>query len=249
MVRRERLKLREKLSGGLFLTFFVLPFLIVAFSSSSSGKKDRFLEDRLRMVENQIIGRGIKDDSVIRAMKSVPRHLFVPWYLRNKAYEDRPLPIGEGQTISQPYIVALMSELLEVQPGDRVLEVGTGSGYQAAVLAEMGAEVISMEIIKSLADRARKRLRELKYDGVQVINGDGYFGYPKKAPFDGIIVTCAAPHIPGPLLEQLKPGGRMVIPVGAPFMTQTLMLVVKKKDGSVLTRSVLPVIFVPLIGH
>ncbi|RMG61235.1 MAG: protein-L-isoaspartate(D-aspartate) O-methyltransferase [Deltaproteobacteria bacterium] len=210
---------------------------------------DPFEGDRLRMVKEQIERRGVEDGRVLAAMRKVPRHLFVPWYLRGEAYEDRPLPIGEGQTISQPYIVALMTELLKVKKGDRVLEVGTGSGYQAAVLAEMGAEVVSVEIVRSLAESARERLRRLGYTTVTVIHGDGYYGYLPKAPYDGIVVTCAAPHVPPPLVEQLKPGGRMVIPVGQPFMTQTLMLVEKREDGAVQTRGILPVVFVPLVGH
>jgi protein-L-isoaspartate(D-aspartate) O-methyltransferase len=204
---------------------------------------------RVKMVREQIEGRGIKDERVLLAMTRVPRHLFVPPSLAGKAYSDHPLPIGEGQTISQPYIVALMTELLEVKRGDKILEVGTGSGYQATILAEMGADVVTMEIFESLAESAAKRLSGMKYDGVTVIQGDGYFGHGEKSPFDGIIVTCAAPHVPNPLLSQLKVGGRMVIPVGAPFMTQNLIIVRKKKGGKITAESVLPVMFVPLLGH
>lgn len=213
------------------------------------GEKDSYSGKRLQMVRDQIEGRGVRNSQVLEVMRSVPRHLFVPEGVRNKAYNDHPLPIGEGQTISQPYIVALMTELLKVGKKDRVLEVGTGSGYQAAVLGELAKEVVTLEIFPTLADSARERLNKLGYGNVTVIQGDGYFGYEKLAPFDGIIVTCAAPHIPPTLTAQLKAGGRMIIPVGAPFMTQNLMLVKKKKDGTVTTKSVLPVIFVPLLGH
>lgn len=214
-----------------------------------AGGQDPFAARRLEMVKEQIERRGVRDVRVLEAMRRVPRHLFVPADLSHKAYNDHPLPIGEGQTISQPYIVALMTELLEVQPGNRILEVGTGSGYQAAILAELAGEVVTIEIFKTLADSAGERLARLGFGNVKVIHGDGYFGYELLSPFDGIIVTCAAPHIPPTLISQLKEGGRMIIPVGAPFMTQNLMLVKKGKDGAVKTESVLPVIFVPLLGH
>jgi protein-L-isoaspartate(D-aspartate) O-methyltransferase len=189
------------------------------------------------------------DPRVLEAMRRVPRHEFVPEDLRDAAYEDRPLPIGHGQTISQPSIVAVMTDLLRVQPGDRILEVGTGSGYQAAILAEMGAEVYSIEIIEPLARTARERLRRLGYDRVRVKLGDGYHGWPEHAPYDGIIVTAAASHVPPPLVRQLKPGARMVIPVGGRFTTQYLMLVEKQPDGTIVTRQLLPVRFVPLTGQ
>lgn len=181
------------------------------------------------MVKEQIEKRGINHPQVIEALKRVPRHLFVPENLKNQAYQDRPLPIGFGQTISQPYIVALMSENLQPKPGDKVLEVGTGSGYQAAVLAEMGCQVYSVEIIPELADLARERLTSLGYDKVKVKTGDGYLGWEEELPFDGIIVTCAVDHIPPPLLHQLKEGGRMVIPVGPPWSIQTLWVVEKNR--------------------
>jgi protein-L-isoaspartate(D-aspartate) O-methyltransferase len=182
-------------------------------------------------------------------MLAVPRHEFVPASLREMAYTDRPLPIGEGQTISQPYIVALMTELLELEAGDKVLEVGTGSGYQAAVASYLADSVFTIEILPDLAERATERLRELGYRDVIVKQGDGYDGWAEHAPFDGIVVTAAAGHIPPPLVQQLDPGGRMVIPVGGQFQVQQLVLVEKRPDGSVTTRSLLPVRFVPLVGH
>jgi len=187
--------------------------------------------------------------AVIAAMDRVERHEFVPEALRALAYEDRPLPIGYGQTISQPYIVALMTDLLELMPGDRVLEIGTGSGYQAAVLAELGLEVYSIEIVPELGDEAAARLDRLGYDKVATRVGDGYYGWPERALFDGLVVTAAAGHVPPPLIEQLKPGGRMVIPVGEPFRVQHLVLITKAADGTLRSRQLLPVRFVPLTGR
>jgi protein-L-isoaspartate(D-aspartate) O-methyltransferase len=186
--------------------------------------------------------------AVREAMLAVPRHAFVPPAQRSYAYENRPLPIGFGQTISQPLIVAVMTELLEVDPGDRVFELGTGSGYQAAVLAALGAEVYSVEIVPELGKRARTTLDEAGYGSVQTRIGDGYFGWEEAAPFDAIMVTAAGDHIPPPLLAQLKPGGRMVLPVGSHYFTQQLVLVVRQADGSFSTRELLPVAFVPLTG-
>jgi protein-L-isoaspartate(D-aspartate) O-methyltransferase len=191
--------------------------------------------------------RGIAEP-VLKVMGKVRRHAFVPRKAQGEAYADRPLPIGHGQTISQPYIVALMTDLLDLAPTDTALELGTGSGYQAAVLAEMVDAVYSIEIVKPLATEAAARLRRLGYDNAQVKHGDGYFGWPEHAPFDAIVVTAAASHVPPPLVEQLKPGGRMVIPVGAAFQVQYLMLVQKAADGTVTTESLLPVRFVPLTG-
>ncbi|MGB8330384.1 MAG: protein-L-isoaspartate(D-aspartate) O-methyltransferase [Polyangiales bacterium] len=203
-------------------------------------------QERLQMVSEQIEARGVRDARVLDAMRRVPRHRFVPEPQRAHAYDDRPLPIGEGQTISQPYIVALMSELANLGPGDRVLEVGTGCGYQAAVLAEMGVEVLSIEIIESLALRARATLSDLGYGPrVQIRHGDGYAGWPERAPFDAIIVTAAPPTIPEPLKQQLAPGGRLVIPVGELY--QSLLLVTRTRDGF-REESVVPVRFVPMTG-
>ena len=196
------------------------------------------------MVSKQIESRGVRDPRVLRAMRAVPRHRFVPESQQDAAYDDQPLPIGHRQTISQPYIVALMSELAAVKPGDTVLEVGTGSGYQAAVLAEMGAKVFSIEIVEPLAKRADRTLRELGY-AVKVRHGDGYAGWPDHAPFDAVVVTAAPPKIPAPLKEQLKIGGRLVIPVGKYF--QSLVVVTRTKDGF-REENVLPVRFVPMTG-
>ena len=190
-------------------------------------------------------GTGTPDARVVDAMRRVPRHEFVPASLVERAYENRPLPIGESQTISQPYIVALMTDLARVRKGDRVLEVGTGSGYQAAILAQLGAKVHSIEIIPGLAASARERLARLGY-AVDVVTGDGYEGIEARAPFDAILVTAGASHVPPALVRQLRPGGRMVIPVGEPMSLQHLTVVEKAADGTVATRIVLPVRFVPL---
>jgi len=198
------------------------------------------------MVRSQIEARGIRDLAVLAAMRRVPRERFVPSSDRGLAYSDGPLSIGFGQTISQPYIVALMTDLLRLPPHGRALEIGTGSGYQAAVLAELGHEVYTIEIVPALAEQVAKRLSDLGYATVHVRRGDGYFGWPEAAPFDGIVVTAAATQIPPPLLEQLKPAGRMVIPVGAPFLVQQLMLVEKLADGTIRTEALLPVAFVAL---
>jgi protein-L-isoaspartate(D-aspartate) O-methyltransferase len=195
-----------------------------------------------------LAGRTGISQRVLDIMGTVPRHKFVPDDVRASAYDDRPLPIGFGQTISQPYIVALMTDLLDVKPGGVVLEVGTGSGYQAAVLAPLAARVFTIEIVPELAERAHDRLKELAYVNVHVRTGDGYYGWQEEAPFDGIVVTAAASHIPPPLIRQLRPGGRMVIPVGGPFFVQQLMLVEKGEDGRVTSRQILPVRFVPLTG-
>jgi protein-L-isoaspartate(D-aspartate) O-methyltransferase len=202
---------------------------------------------RARMVESQIVARGVRDPRVLDAMRKVPRHLFVEPSQREQAYEDHPLPIGSNQTISQPYIVALMTELLELPPKARVLEIGTGSGYQSAVLAEMGAEVWSIEIVPELARAASDALERTGYERVQVRAGDGYRGWPEHAPFDGIVVTAAPERIPEPLLDQLAPGGRMVIPVGGFF--QELKVFRKEADGSITEKDIIPVRFVPMTGE
>jgi protein-L-isoaspartate(D-aspartate) O-methyltransferase len=207
----------------------------------------REIEGDVRRTSERI-GKGALDPRVMEVLARVPRHEFVPDAEKFHAYENRPLPVGFGQTISQPYIVALMTDLLKVGSEGVVLEVGTGSGYQAAVLSEIVRSVYSIEIIKELAESAAERLKRLGYGNVEVRTGDGYYGWKEHAPFDGIVVTAAAGHIPPPLIEQLKPGGRMVIPVGGPFFVQQLMLVEKGQEGDIQTRQVLPVAFVPLTG-
>lgn len=213
-----------------------------------------FTETRNRMVTGTIErpwdGRTrVKDKNVLAAVRAVPRHAFVPPDMRRRAYADSPLPIGHGQTISQPYIVALMTELLELTPESKVLEIGTGSGYQAAVLAHLTPHVYTIEIIKPLAEFAAQALGKQGYTEVKIRRADGYFGWKEEAPFDAIIVTCAAGQIPPPLIRQLAPGGRMVIPVGGPLAIQSLMLVEKAADGTVRSRSLMDVAFVPLTRH
>ncbi len=198
------------------------------------------------MVKTQIRARGVRDEGVLNAMLKVDRHKFVPEEIRHLAYSDRPLPIGEGQTISQPYIVALMTELLELKKGDRVLEVGTGSGYQAAILAELADHVYTIEIIESLGRSAERLLRELGYRNIDVKIGDGYIGWEEFAPFDAIIVTASPPHIPQPLLDQLKEEGRLVIPVGGFY--QDLKKITKAK-GQIKSQDIIPVVFVPMTGE
>jgi protein-L-isoaspartate(D-aspartate) O-methyltransferase len=209
---------------------------------------DDFGPNRNWMVRTQLLKRGIADEAVLNAMKTVPRHSFVPVALRGHAYEDRPLPIGHDQTISQPYIVASMTEELHLKAGMKVLEIGTGSGYQAAVLAQITPHVFTIEIKGGLHVTARDNLRLLGYKTVQARKGDGYYGWKEEAPFDAIMVTAAAPHVPPPLVEQLKPGGRMILPVGPAFGTQDLQLVTKDEKGRVRTRSLYAVRFVPLTG-
>jgi len=194
------------------------------------------------------LGQRTFDKTVMGILAQVPRHEFVPEGLRGMAYSNRPLPIGHGQTISQPYIVALMTDLLRITPGANVLEVGTGSGYQAAVLAELSARVFTIEIIEPLGQLAQKRLARLGYGNITVRIGDGYYGWEEYAPFDAIIITAAASHVPPPLVRQLKPGGRMIIPVGPRFLVQFLTIVDKHLDGRVTMREILPVQFVPLTG-
>ncbi len=209
-------------------------------------QEDIFAERRERMVETQIEARGVKDMLVLDAMRKVPRHLFVADALRDVAYTDGPLPIGEEQTISQPYIVALMTELLGLEGGERVLEIGTGSGYQAAILAEIAQEVYTIEIICSLAEIAEQRLKEMKYQNITVRCADGYQGWEEYAPFDAVIVTAAPDHIPQPLVDQLKTGGKLVIPVGDLF--QELIVVTRTEDG-IKKQAVIPVRFVPMTGE
>lgn len=217
--------------------------------SPAQDRERRAVEARERMVREQIAapGRDVRDPRVLDAMRSVPRHRFVPGELEGEAYADHPLPIGHGQTISQPFVVAFMTERLRPRPDDRVLEIGAGSGYQAAVLSRLVAEVYTVEIVEPLARRAGETLKSLGYDNVRVKAGDGYLGWPEFAPFDAIIVTCAPDHIPKPLVDQLKPGGRMIIPVG-PTSSQALVLLEKNAAGAIERRSVLPVRFVPMTG-
>lgn len=203
---------------------------------------------RERMVREQIEARGVTDKAVLNALRTLPRHLFVEEALAFKAYSDGPLPIGEGQTISQPYIVALMTELLRVEPGMKVLEIGTGSGYQAAVLAEVGAEVYTVERIKKLYMTARKRFMDMRMFSVKLKLDDGTMGWPEEAPYDRIIVTAGGPEVPDPLVDQLADGGRMLIPVGASKRTQKLILI-EKKDGKVVQTDKGGVAFVDLVGH
>lgn len=214
---------------------------------SGTGPKIDFKRSRERMVREQIEARGVTDPAVLRAMRTIPRHLFVDEALIPQAYENHPLPIGHGQTISQPYVVAWMTELLQVSPGMRVLEIGSGSGYQTAILAELGAHVHSVERVKALADLARQRLAELRYLRVRIKRDDGTLGWPDEAPFDRILVTAAGPKIPEPLIDQLADPGRMVIPVGEKRREQALYLVTKD-NGRVTTRNLGGVLFVDLVG-
>jgi len=214
-------------------------------ASGTPAAADALERARARMVAEQVEARGVRDARTLQAMKDVPRHLFVPEAERPNAYQDHPLPIGHGQTISQPYIVAFMTEALGLQGGETVLEVGTGSGYQAAVLARIASRVYSIEIVEPLAAEARQRLARLGYASVLVRAGDGYLGWPEAAPFDGIMVTAAAPRIPEPLKQQLKDGGRLVIPVGDELQE---LMVVTRHGAAFEERRVLPVRFVPMTG-
>ena len=216
--------------------------------SEASTPTDPFTDARNAMVRNQIEARGVHDPEVLAAMRRVRRHRFVPEQYLSAAYEDHPLPIGYGQTISQPYIVALMTEALKLRPGNSVLEIGTGSGYQAAILAELGVKVHTVEIIPELAQQAEKRLKDLGYTNIQVHNADGYYGWQEHAPYDAIIVTAAPDHLPQPLANQLKEGGRLIIPIGPPGSYQTLWLF-EKHNGELEATNLGGVIFVPLTGE
>ncbi len=229
----------------LFLSFVLL--VMIPWLQSHAGQ-DQYMKARERMVQTDLKGRDITDKKVLSVMGKVQRHLFVEKDLWNVAYNDYPLSIGEGQTISQPYIVALMTQHLNLKPTDRVLEIGTGSAYQAAVLAELVEKVYSIEIHKGLAQKAAARLKELGYHNVTVKQGDGYVGWPEHAPFDAIIVTCAPRHIPSPLTEQLNEGGRLIIPVGSTSLYQTLTLVTKVK-GELKVEEISGVRFVPMTGE
>ncbi len=225
---------------------------------SPSILADEYTRERQQMVDeieadvratSQYLRKEALDPRVMKAMDQVLRHEFVPSDQQRLAYLNRPLPIGHGQTISQPYIVAIMTDLLEPAPNSKVLEIGTGSGYQAAVLAELVKEVYSIEIIRPLGEQAADRLSRLRYDNVKTAIGDGYYGWEARAPFDAIVVTAAASHIPPPLIKQLKVGGRMMIPVGSRFLTQQLLLITKEEGDKITTRQILPVRFVPLTGQ
>ena len=223
-----------------------LPLMAADFSVQRQRMVEA-IKDDVRFTSRQL-GKVDLDERVLQVLAKIPRHAFIPVSHQDYAYENRPLPIGFGQTISQPYIVAIMTDLLALEPDHVVFELGTGSGYQAAVLAELSRHVYTMEIIQELGDRAGATLDRLGYRNITVRVGDGYYGWEEQGPFDAIMVTAAGDHIPPPLIQQLKPGGRMMIPVGSRFFTQQLMLVEKHADGSVRTREVLPVRFVPLTG-
>jgi protein-L-isoaspartate(D-aspartate) O-methyltransferase len=234
------------------LAFIVAGWLMVASMAPADctpgeAQPDPFQRERLAMVADQIAARGVQAPRVLEAMRAVPRHEFVPAAIREDAYADSPLPIGNGQTISQPYIVALMTELARPSPGDRALEVGTGSGYQAAVLSRLVARVFSVELVETLAQSASATLRRLGYSNVTVRSGDGYLGWPEEAPFDIILVTAAPEDVPAALVAQLKPGGRLVVPVGRVWDVQDLQLIEKDATGRVSARSVIPVRFVPMV--
>lgn len=234
--------------GLLAIGFFAIAAPVLAADLAAQRERMvREIEEDVRFTR-AALGKESLDERVLQVMRRVPRHEFVPPGQRSAAYENRPLPIGFGQTISQPYIVAVMTDLLQVGPDDVVFELGTGSGYQAAVLAELAKQVYTMEIIEELGERARETLARLDYANVTVRVGDGYYGWEEQAPFDAIMVTAAGDHIPPPLVRQLKPGGRMMIPVGSRFFTQQLVLVEKGEDGAIRTRELLPVQFVPITG-
>ena len=224
---------------------YIIISLLFLFATTGSFTQTGINKSRReRMVTNQIQLRGMDHKSTLNAMGVVPRHLFVPENLQDNAYDDRPLPIGHGQTISQPYIVAYMTSIINPKPDFKVLEIGTGSGYQAAVLSEIVDSVFTMEIVPELYQSASARLSELGFDNIKIKFGDGYYGWPEHGPYDAIVVTAAAEFVPPPLLEQLKEGGKMIIPVGSPFMVQSLILVNKKKDR-ITTTNLMSVRFVP----
>jgi len=229
------------------LSFSVIASLFLLTCAAQKSEKDFYQAARQQMVKEDIEGRGINDERIVQAMLKVKRHLFVPEDYRHLAYADRPLPIGEGQTISQPYIVALMTYHLHLQPEEKVLEIGTGSGYQAAVLAELVKEVYSIEIIEELATTAQERLQELGYHNVWVKCGDGFYGWEEYAPYDAIIVTCAAPSIPERLVEQLREGGRVILPLGGEPFYQSLT-VLTKRGGNLEEQRITGVVFVPMTG-
>ena len=239
--------MRETTTRGISLSKLIVPWLFFALLF---GQEDEgiFAKKRQNMIREQLKGRDITSPKVLDVMGKIPRHLFVDTELRLQAYEDYPLPIGEGQTISQPYIVALMTQVLDLKGNEKVLEIGTGSGYQAAVLASLAESVYSIEINEVLAKQASGTLRRLRLTNVEVKCGDGFFGWPEEAPFDVVIVTCAPNRTPAPLFEQLREGGRMIVPLGAPGDIQILTLIGKTK-GQAKIREILPVRFVPMTGE
>lgn len=236
-----------------FIVLIVSSCVLIACTKQAQNEQttdaiDPYLQARLNMVKTQIEARGIKDPAVLKAMREVPRDEFVPLEYKKFAYEDTPLPIGEGQTISQPYIVALMTEVLELKGDEKVLEIGTGSGYQAAVLAKIVKEVYTIEILEPLYRRATETLKRLGYRNVYTKLGDGYLGWEEKAPFDAILVTCSVDHVPKPLERQLRVGGRLVMPLGPEYSYQNLVLFTKLPDGSLVQKTLIPVAFVPMLG-
>jgi protein-L-isoaspartate(D-aspartate) O-methyltransferase len=238
----------EKSLGRIAAAALAASLLLAAQSSPVPAGEADFSSRREAMVAGDIERRGIRSENVLKAMRAVPRHLFVPRGLRSRAYQDRPLPIGRGQTISQPYVVALMTDALQLDSDDRVLEIGTGSGYQAAVLAEVAGEVYSLEIIPELAAGAAANLKAAGYGGVATRAGDGYYGWPQMGPFDAIIVTAAANHVPPSLIAQLRTGGRLILPLGSTTYVQTLTLLTKTKE-KVLVDQMGGVRFVPMVGE
>jgi len=234
------------------IVILILLVLFLLFKDWTIEKKESITDEyqtlRKNMVEEQLKTRDITDKKVLEVMEKIPRHFFVPENLKNKAYNDNPLPIGFGQTISQPYIVALMTQNLDLNKNDKVLEIGTGSGYQAAILAEIVKEVYTIEIVDELAESAKDRLKNLNYNNVNVKNADGYFGWEENAPFDKIIITAAVNHIPPPLIEQLKDNGKLILPLGETLRFQTLTIVTKK-DEDLETRFITGVRFVPMTGE
>ncbi|OQB78786.1 MAG: Protein-L-isoaspartate O-methyltransferase [Bacteroidetes bacterium ADurb.Bin123] len=236
------------MKGVLSCWIMILLFSAAAGQSPQNQSRGEEWVRREEMIKTQLIARGITSARVLEAFQKVPRHRFVPDPYRRYAYADQPLPIGEGQTISQPYIVAYMTEILDIKPGEKVLEIGTGSGYQAAILSEMEALVYSVEINPVLSEMARKALAGTGYENLRLKTGDGYQGWPEHAPYDAVLVTCSPSAIPGPLKEQLAEGGRMIIPVGKQYTIQYLVLL-EKKNGKIRQKNVLPVRFVPMVNE
>jgi len=247
MKRKVRVIILSSALTVVLLLAVMLFFLLSAPRAASWDEPEEMRQRRFEMVRRQIAARGIKDRDVLEAMRRVPRHLFVPQGLQERAYVDSPLPIDAGQTISQPYVVALMTELLELEPQQRILEIGTGSGYQAAVLSALVEEVFSIEIKEILHRQATERLEQLGYRNVRTRHGDGYFGWQEQAPFDGIMITASVDHVPPPLLDQLADGGKIVLPLGHPFSFQNLVVVTKVGEDYRL-RQVTGVLFVPMTG-